>query len=76
MFFETGTERSTNMPKSDLGPAGRLLQEVVPEPQEMARLERTVLATNASVLAAARDRLAFEDEPVGYELAVLRTRAS
>lgn len=62
------------MSGTDLEAVGRLLQEVAFDPEEAARLGRTVMAVNSLVLAAARERLAFEDEPAAYALAVTRAK--
>jgi len=63
------------MSGTDLEAAGRLLQEVTFEPEELARLERVVLAVNGQVLAVVHERLAFDDEPAAYALAVKRAKA-
>lgn len=62
------------MSTTDLDAVGRLLQEVTFEPEEMARLERVVMAVNGQVRDAARDRLVFDDEPAAYALAVARVK--
>lgn len=64
-----------DMEGTDLDSAVRLLQEVVLEPDEAARLTQTVMAVNGQVLAVVRERLAFDDEPSGYELAIRRATA-
>ena len=63
------------MSRTDLETVGHLLQEITFEPKETTRLEDAVTAINGQVLAAARERLAFEDEPAAYVHAVARTRA-
>lgn len=63
------------MSGTNLETVGRLLQEVAFEPEEAARLERAVMSVNSLVLAVARERLAFEDEPAAYALAVTQAKA-
>ncbi len=52
--------------------AGSLLQEVRPDPDEMARVAAAVLTINQRARQAARDRLAPEDEPAAFQAEQLR----
>jgi hypothetical protein len=61
------------MTETGLEATASRLQELTAEPAEMERVANVVLATNARVLAAARDRLTFEDEPAGFDLAMARS---